>query len=158
MARSFHATAKPTRSPPPDSSASNASQLQAWLDAKFPGHDQRGRPSRGDRTLSAAAALLGMTVRSLQRKRTGQIPVSASDLEKMEALREFEVEQRRPGEVVTRLTVMAYNEVMARARAEQHLAGSRQPAVLDQTDPEFVEKPGAAVKWSVRASPNGADR
>jgi hypothetical protein len=55
-------------------------EFRAWLDERFPGHHDKGRPS-GMRTgaIDAAAAYLGITRSSVIRKRNGTQPITARD-------------------------------------------------------------------------------
>jgi hypothetical protein len=55
-------------------------EFRAWLDQHFPGHDQRGHPGKGiSGALARAAALLGLSIRSVERKRDGTLPITARD-------------------------------------------------------------------------------
>jgi hypothetical protein len=57
-----------------------AAEFRAWLDQNFPGHDHRGHPRKdGSGALAAAAALLGGSRRSVERKRDGKQPITARD-------------------------------------------------------------------------------
>jgi hypothetical protein len=52
-----------------------ADEFRSWLDKNFPGHNRRG----GDSALAAAARALGITSRSVQRKRDGKQPITVKD-------------------------------------------------------------------------------
>jgi hypothetical protein len=57
-----------------------AAEFRAWLDQHFPGHDRRGHPGKGNSgALARAAALLGLSIRSVERKRDGKLPITARD-------------------------------------------------------------------------------
>jgi hypothetical protein len=57
-----------------------AAEFRAWLDQHFPGHDRRGRPGKGNSgALPRAATFLGLSIRSVGRKRDGKLPITARD-------------------------------------------------------------------------------
>jgi hypothetical protein len=57
-----------------------AAEFRAWLDQHFPGHNRPGHPGKGNSgALARAAALLGLSIRSIERKRDGKLPITARD-------------------------------------------------------------------------------
>jgi hypothetical protein len=57
-----------------------ADEFRAWLDQNYPGHDRRGHPCKnGSGSLARAAAYLGVTIGSVERKRDGTQPITARD-------------------------------------------------------------------------------